>query len=266
MKTLMLATAVAVIVLAGRVAAAGATEWKTLRIGVEGAYPPFSDVTADGTLTGFNIDIADALCTTMTVECQFIVQDWGGIISALLARKFDALVASITITEERRKRVAFTRKYYQSPEKFVARAGSDLVISTDGLKGKVIGVQRGTIHDTYITDNFEGVATVRRYRTQDEAYANLIAGRVDALLADAAAIKHGFLDTETGQGYAYVGPDLTDAAWFGDGAGIAVRKQDTDLRDRLNTAIATILANGTYKKIQDKYFDFNIYGGPYPGM
>ena len=102
--------------------------------------------------------------------------------------------------------------------------------------------------------------TIKRYGTQDEAYLDLTAGRVDMLLADSVALSDGFLKKPEGQGYQFIGPDLTDPRWFGDGAGIAVRKQDKDLVQKLNAAIDQIRSDGTYKKIQDKYFDFNVYG------
>jgi len=263
-KKLILAAAAAAIALGGL--SAEAKEWKKVRIGVEGAYPPFSEMTAEGKLVGFDIDIANALCDNMGVECELVPQDWDGIIPALLARKYDAIIASMSITEERKKRVNFTNKYYQTPAKFVAKKDAGIEISKAGLSGKTVGVQRATIHDNYITDNYGDAVEIKRYGTQDEAYLDMKAGRLDLLLADSMALKEGFLETDDGAAYEFIGPDLTEVKWFGEGAGIAIRKQDDELRDMFNNAIANILANGTYKEIQDKYFDFNIYGGPYPGM
>ncbi len=237
-----------------------AKDWKKVRIGVEGAYPPFSYVNPDGTLGGFDIDIANALGEAMGAEVVLVAQDWDGIIPALLAKKYDAIIASMSITEERKKKVAFTNKYYQTPAKFVCKKGAMDKFSREAIKGKKVGVQRATIHDRYLTDNYGKDVTIKRYGTQDEAYLDLTAGRVDMLLADSVALSDGFLKKPEGADYQFIGPDLNDPKWFGNGAGIAIRKQDTDLVEKFNKAIDTIRANGVYKKIQDKYFDFNVYG------
>jgi len=251
----------AVVALAIAAGPASAKEWKKIRIGVEGAYPPFSWVEPDGTLKGFDIDIAMALCEKIGAECTLVQQDWDGIIPALLARKYDAIVASMSITEERKKKVAFTKKYYNSPAKFVRRKGSGIEITKESMKGKTVGVQRATIHDNFITAEFGDTVKIKRYATQDEAYLDAVAGRVDLLLADSVAMNEGFLKTEKGKDFEFVGPDFTDPKYFGEGAGIAVRKQDKDLQALFNKAIDAIRADGTYKRINDKYFDFDIYGG-----
>jgi len=238
---------------------ASAKDWTKIRIGVEGAYPPFSEVTPEGKLIGFDIDIANALCAQMKAECTLVQQDWDGIIPGLLAKKFDAIIASMSITDERKEKVDFTEKYYQTPAKFARKKGSELEITPEGLKGKTVGVQRATIHDNFVTAEFPD-AEVTRYASQDEAYLDANAGRLDLLLADSEALNSGFLKTEKGSDWEFVGPDFTDKAYFGDGAGIAIRKEDTDLRDKFNAAIKAIRDDGTYKEIQDKYFDYNIYG------
>ena len=238
-----------------------AKDWDKIRIGVEGAYPPFSAVTTTGELIGFDIDIARALCDEIGAECTLVQQDWDGIIPALLARKYDAIIASMSITEERKKKVAFTNKYYQTPAKFARKKGSGIEISAEGLAGKTVGVQRATIHDNFVTEKFGDAVDVRRYGTQDEAYLDANSGRLDLLLADSVAMAEGFLNTEHGTDWEFAGPGYTDKEFFGDGAGIAVRKKDEDLVELLNNAIDAILANGTYRAIQDKYFNFDVYGG-----
>lgn len=253
-------SAVVIAALALGAAQAGAKEWKKVRIGVEGAYPPFSEVTADGKLVGFDIDIANALCEEMKVECELITQDWDGIIPALNARKYDAIVASMSITEERKQKVNFTNKYYNTPAKFVRKKGSGIEITKEGLKGKIVGVQRATIHDNFVTEVYGDTVEVKRYGTQDEANLDMIAGRVDLLLADSVALLGGFIETEAGKDYEFVGPDFSDPKYFGEGAGIALRKGDDDLLQMFNQAIEAIRANGKYKAIQDKYFDFDVYG------
>lgn len=237
-----------------------AKEWKSVRIGVEGAYPPFSYVDPDGRLAGFDIEIAQALCDQMRVKCTMVQQDWDGIIPALLARKYDAIVASMSITEERKKKVAFTNKYYNTPAKFARKKGSGIEISRAGLKGKTVGVQRATIHDNFITGEFGNEVEIKRYATQDEAYLDAVAGRLDLLLADSVAMKDGFLNTDKGESWEFVGPDYSDPKYFGDGVGVAIRKQDQDLVAQFNKSIRDIRANGTYDRIAKKYFDFDIYG------
>jgi arginine/ornithine transport system substrate-binding protein len=259
MKKFMIALITAGFMLVG--VQAGAKEWKEVKIGVEGAYPPFSLVDKDGKLQGFDIDITYALCDAMKVKCTLVKQDFDGLIPSLLAKKIDAIIASMSITEERKQKVDFTHKYYNSPAKFVRKKGSGMEITKAGLKGKTVGVQQSTVHDTYLTDNYGDVVSIKRYGTLDDAYLDLAAGRLDLLLADSVAVKEGLLDKPAGKDFEFVGPDLTDPKWFGEGIGIAVRKQDTELREKFNKAIDAIRANGTYKKVQDKYFNFDIYGG-----
>lgn len=234
-------------------------DWKKVRIGVEGAYPPFSEVGTDGKLKGFDIDMALALCAQMKAECTLVPQEWDGMIPALQARKFDAIIASMAITEERKKSVNFTNKYYNTPARMLAKQGAKFEASPAGMKGKKIGVQRTTSHDRYATQYFKDSEIVR-YGKQDEMMLDLAAGRVDAVLCDSVAADYGFLRTPAGKGFGFIGPIFDDEKIFGTGSGIALRKSDTDLQAKFNAAIAGIRANGTYKKIQDKYFDFDVYG------
>ena len=238
-----------------------AKEWKTVRFGVEGAYPPFSWTDASGEIKGFDIDLAHALCQQMAVKCELVAQDWDGMIPALLSRKYDAIIAAMSITDERRKKVDFTAKYAHIPNRFVAAKGTTLELTPAGMAGKRIGVQRATTHDKYLTDNFGSDVTIVRYGNADEAYLDLKAGRVLALLADASAIDQGLLSKAGGDKFEYVGPALTDRQWFGDGMGIAVRKGDQDLKAKLDEAIKTLRANGKHQEINQKYFKYDIYGG-----
>ena len=243
----------------GTAAQAQAPDWKKIRIGVEGAYPPFSEVGPDGKLKGFDIDMAMALCAEMKAECTLVPQEWDGIIPALQSRKFDAIIASMAITEERLKVVNFTAKYYSTPSRLVAKADAKLEASAAGLKGKRIGVQRSTIQDRFATATFTQSEIVR-YAKADEVYLDLAAGRVDVVLSDTVAVDGGFLKKPQGKGFAFFGPSYDDPKFFGTGSGIAVRKADTALQAKFNAAIAAIRANGVYKKINDKYFDFDVYG------
>jgi len=232
-----------------------------LRIGVEGAYPPFSWKEADGTLKGFDIEIAEALCMKMGVTCELIEQDWDGIIPALLAKKYDAIVASMSITEERKKRVDFSNKYYNTPAKFVAPKDTGLMDTPEGLSGKSVGVQRGTIHQCYMEKMFPD-ADLRLYATQEEVFLDLTSGRLDAQISSSIQAEEGFLKTDAGADFAFFGGDQFDRKIHGDGAGIAVRKGEDDLRNKLNLAINAIREDGTYQAINAKYFDFDIYGEP----
>ena len=249
-------------VLAALALAAGsaAADMKKVTLGTEGAYPPFNWIDENGDLQGFDVEIGNALCASANLECTWAVQDWDGIIPGLLAKKYDAIVASMSITEERKKKVDFTGKYYTTPAKFVRMKGSGIEITNEGLDGLAVGVQRATIHENFLRDNYGDIVDIKAYATQDEANLDFVAGRVDLLLADSMALQGGFLDTPDGEGAEFVGPDFTDPRWFGDGAGIAVRKGEGELLDALNGAIAAIRADGTYKAINDKYFDFDVYG------
>ena len=238
----------------------GSVQAADLRVGVEGAYPPFSWKESDGTLKGFDIEIANAICEQMGRKCVLVEQDWDGMIPALLAKKYDAIIASMSITEERKKRVDFTGKYYNTPAKFVAKKGSGLQISKSGLKGKRIGLQRGTTHQCFMEKAYPDAELVL-YATQEEVFQDLAIGRIDANFSDSIAANDGFLKTDAGKGFEFVGGDQHDMECHGEGAGIAVRKQDAALRDELNQAIKAIRANGVYQKINAKYFDFDIFGG-----
>jgi polar amino acid transport system substrate-binding protein/arginine/ornithine transport system substrate-binding protein len=237
-----------------------AAQAHALNICVEGAYPPFSETAPDGSLVGFDIDISNALCAEMGEECTLLKTDWDGIIPALLEKKCDAIVASMSITPERQQVIDFTNKYYQTPALFAARADAGFDDSPEGMAGKVVGVQRGTIHQDFMEKVYPDTQ-LTLYASQDEAYLDLVAGRLDAIIADSIAIDDGFLKTPQGEGFAFFGGPHTDPEIHGEGAGIGVRKEDTELRDRLNAAIDAIRADGTYDTIADKYFDFDVYGG-----
>jgi len=239
--------------------AQSAKEGQKLRVGIEGAYPPFSSVGPDGKVVGFDIDIANAVCAQIKAQCSQVQLDFDGMIPALQARKIDMVIASMSITPERQKVVDFSDKYYQTPARLVAKQGAALDGSAAGLAGKRIGVQRSTIHDRFATDTFKR-SEIKRYAKQDEVFLDLASGRIDVALLDSVAADSGFLKTAAGKAFAFVGPLYTDPSYFGVGAGIALRKSDTALRDQINAALKAIRASGAYKQIQDRYFDFDVYG------
>ncbi|MGH8354422.1 MAG: ABC transporter substrate-binding protein [Pseudomonas sp.] len=258
MKKIVLLGALALSVLSPL---AMAEDAKPLRIGIEAAYPPFAYKTPEGQITGFDYDIGNALCAEMKVECKWIEQEFDGLIPALKVRKFDAILSSMNITEDRLKSVDFSKKYYNSPARLAMKAGAVLKDPLVDLKGKKVGVQRSSIYDRYASEVFApaGIEVVR-YSSQNEVFLDLASGRLDATLADSVNIDDGFLKTDAGKGFAFVGPDYTDPKYFGEGVGIAVRKGDKALADKISAAIAAIRANGKYKAVQDKYFQFNVYG------
>nr|WP_316644458.1 ABC transporter substrate-binding protein [uncultured Roseateles sp.] len=251
--------ALSLAVLTQGAALAQAPDWKKVRIGVEGAYPPFSEVGTDGKIKGFDIDIALALCAEIKAECTLVQQDWDGMIPALQAKKFDAIIASMAITEDRKKAVAFTSKYNSTPAMFIGKSGLKDANSPAALKGKKIGVQRSTKHDQYVTA-FYKESEIVRYGKQDEVFLDLVAGRIDATFCDSVAGDVGFLKKPEGKGFHFIGPAIDDLAFMGEGAGIALRKSDAVLQKRFTDAIGAIRANGVYKKIQDKYFDYDVFG------
>ena len=187
-----------------------------VRICVEGAYPPFSEVNTDGEVVGFDIDIANALCEQMGKTCENVQTEWDGIIPALLEKKCDAIIASMSITEERKKQIDFSEKYYNSPNIFAAKADAGWEDSNESLAGKSVGVQRGTTHQEYMEAKFPDVE-LKLYGTQDEAYLDLQSGRIDATMADIISTTQGFLETENGEGFAQLGNEHLDEAIHGVG-------------------------------------------------
>jgi polar amino acid transport system substrate-binding protein len=250
------ASALALIVAAGPAAA----QDKVLKIGTEGAYPPFNNLTADGQLVGFDIDIAKALCEEMKVTCEFVTQDWDGIIPALQAGKFDAIIASMSITPERAEKVDFTNKYYNTPPAIAAAKDSDIKgVTKEDLAGKTIGVATSTTHYIYSEKTYTD-STLKGYPSSQEEQADLAAGRVDAINDDISVIEE-WLKTPDGACCKIVGAIKPVPEIHGPGAGIAVRKGETELVNKFNAAIDAIRANGKYKEINDKYFSFDVYGG-----
>jgi len=222
-----------------------------LRMGIEAAYPPFNSKDASGNVVGFDRDIGDALCAKMKVECEVVTSDWDGIIPALNAKKFDFLVSSMSITDERKQAVDFTNPYYSNKLQFIAAKNVDFKTDKDYLNGKIIGAQRSTLSGTWLEDNMPGVQ-VKLYDTQENAYLDLTSGRLDGILADKYA-NYEWLKSAAGKDYEFKGEPVEQS----DKIGIAVRKGDP-LREKLNAALKEIQADGTYKQINDKYFPFSI--------
>ncbi len=258
MRVLRMAAA-AVAVLAA-VSGAEAKDWSKVRIGTEGAYPPFNNMTAGGDLVGFDIDIAKALCEEMKVECEFVISDWDGIIPGLQAGKFDAIIASMSITDERKEKVDFTQKYYNTPPAIAITKESKLTGVTDeDLKGVALGAQSSSTHSNYAEEKLPS-ANLSLYPTAEEYKLDISSGRVEAVIDDVVVLSE-WLATEDGACCKLLGTLTPDPVINGEGAGIAIRKDDGELKEMFNKAIEGILANGKYKEINDKYFTFDVYGG-----
>jgi arginine/ornithine transport system substrate-binding protein len=233
-------------------------EVRKIKIGVDGTYPPFSQ-TADGKLTGFDIDFARALCEQMKAECTMVQLDFDSMIPSLRERKIDAVVASMSITSERESVVAFSDPYHRTPARFVTKKASGLTMTADGLKGKRIGVQRATAHDRFLAGAFKD-ANIIRFAKPDEIFVELAAGRLDGAFLDGVVASEGFLKKPSGKDFELEGPYFTDPLVFGVGAGIALRKGEASLRNAINAALKVMHGIGVYRKIQNKYFDQDISG------
>lgn len=249
--------AASAVVLATSMASAASHTMK-LKIGTEGAYPPFNNLTADGQLVGFDIDIAKALCEEMKADCEFVTQDWDGIIPALIAGNFDAIIASMSITEERKLKVDFSEKYYNTPPAIAVAKDSKIAgVTAADLAGKAIGAQSSTTHSNYAEAKFTD-SDVRLYPTADEYKLDLENGRVDAVVDDIIVLSE-WIGAKEGACCKIVGTLTPDPVINGEGAGIAIRKGEDELREKFNAAIQAIIANGKYKEINDKYFSFSVY-------
>ena len=232
-----------------------------LRLATEAATPPLTYVGKDGRLAGFDVDIGNALCAAIGAECEWFVDDFDDLVAGLNQKRYDAIVSSLPMTEKRRQQVDFTRSYHLLPASFVgseALAGTDL--NKETLKGKTIGVAAGSLHERFLTDNFGDIALVKPFALVAKATLDLVGGRLELVFGDRIQLENGFLKTGEGKGFRLLGPNYTDAKWFGDGAGIAVRKGDIGLRWKLDAALNRIRADGIYKKINDRYFEFDIFG------
>ncbi len=240
---------------------AHAKDWSTIRFGVDASYAPFESKGPDGKLVGFDIDLGNAICARLKAKCVWVENDFDGMIPALKAKKFDGVLSSMSITPQRAEQIAFSSKLFNTPTRLIAKKGSGILPTAESLKGKNVGVEQGTIQETYAKAYWESKgAKVTPYQNQDQVYADLLSGRLDAALQDAVQAEIGFLKTPRGAGFEFVGKDLVDPKILGTGAGIGMRKEDTDLKAKIDKAIAEIIKDGTYKKLEQKYFDFDVYG------
>ena len=241
--------------------AAAAQDPQVIRFGVDPSYPPMESKAPDGSLRGFDIELGNAICATLHEKCVWVEQSFDGMIPALKARKFDAILSAMSATEARRQQIDFTNRIYNGPSALIARAGSKLQPTVQGLQGKRVGVVQGSTQEAYAKAEWapHGI-TVVAYQTQDQIYEDLATGRLDAAFQAAVQADYGFLRTARGKGYAMAGDLVNDPRLAGNGVAIGVRKGDAALESRINDAISTIRKNGTYQQIAAKYFQFDIYG------
>ena len=257
---------------------AWAQDWSKVRIATEGAYPPWNATHSSGELVGFEVDLAKELCQRMNAECEIVAQDWEGIIPALQAGKYDAIMAGMSITDERQQVIDFTQSYWTTPAYFAVLKDSELAkadlpqdtldlssvepdeqAAIDALKetldGKAVGVQVATIHANFLENELGDVVEVRKYDTQENLDLDLQAGRIDAALADMSYWKP-LLETEKGQDFTLIGPGLAKGP-FGKGVGVGVRKENEDLRAMFDKAIEEVREDGTLSKLGQKWFGFD---------
>ncbi|QEQ95377.1 ABC transporter substrate-binding protein [Neptunomonas concharum] len=246
----------AVTLVAGAFVGSQAMAGDKIRIATEGAYAPFNMKNEQGELVGFDVEIAKALCAEMKADCTIVEQDWDGMIPALKGRKFDAIVASMSITEDRLKAIDFTDPYYTNALAFVAAEGKAFATDKASLKGKTLGAQRATIAGQYLEDELGDVVTVKLYDTQDNAYLDLASGRLDGLVSDKFP-AYDWLRTDAGKGFEFKGETIKTETV--DKIGIGIRHGEAELKAKFNKALKAIVENGTYEKINAQYFPFSIY-------
>jgi len=252
----------ALLALAAVVGLSGMALADPVKVGIAAEpYPPFSSPDASGNWTGWEIDFINAVCAAGAMECVITPVAWDGIIPALTSGQIDVIMNSMSITDERKQTIDFSDKYYKTPALVAVAKGAGITPDAAGLTGKIVGVQTSTTHADYAQKHFGGVAAeIKIYQTQDEAFQDLAAGRIDATQADSIAVD-AFLASEAGLACCEaVGAVADDAEILGAGVGAGVRKGDTELLTTINAAIATVLADGTYEKISAPYFKSSIYG------
>jgi polar amino acid transport system substrate-binding protein len=237
--------------------APAAQEQLTIRIATEGAFPPFNYIDQNNEPQGFEIDLGKALCREMAAHCIFVVHEWDGIIRGLLAKEYDAIMASLAITERRKARISFSMRYYFIPPTFIGARDSDIRdVSRAALVGKTIGTTENSDHAAFLEAVYPGV-DLRVYGKLEEANLDLLTGRIELVLGDKLALSR-FLKSREGACCRSIADAPVDLKFYGEGVGIGLRKEDKALKDRFNRALGRLIADGTYDAIRTKYFDFDI--------
>ncbi|MDX1551387.1 MAG: transporter substrate-binding domain-containing protein [Marinobacter sp.] len=248
MRKLIVAASVALAMMAG---VAHAQE-RNLRIAFDVPYEPFEYKDENGELTGFEVELAEAMCEEMKANCEFVIQAWDGMIPGLMARKFDLIMSSMSITPERAERVLFSDPYYNTPGGWFGPEDFDTdVTDMEAMEGKTVGVQRGTTMDTHVTEEMGGVVSIKRYTTADDMVLDLEGQRLDVVFVDYPVGEQTVLSKD---GFKEVGEPVK----LGEGVGVAMRKRDKELAEEVNAALATLKEDGTYDTIMNKYFEYDI--------
>ncbi len=237
-----------------------AKDLSVIRFGVDPTFAPFESKNPEGQLIGFDIDLGNAICAQLKAKCVWVDIAFDSIIPALNAKKFDGILSAMTVTEKRKENIAFSDRLYNSPNRLIAKADSGLLPTVESLKGKRVGVAQGSTQEAYVRAAWEpyGVTMVS-YTNQDLVYQDLLSGRIDASLTDAVVADIGFLQTPRNTGFAFAGETVQDTKLMGEGIAIGLRKDDLELIQAINGALAQMHKNGTYDAIQKKYFTFDIY-------
>jgi polar amino acid transport system substrate-binding protein len=236
-------------------AAGGALAAQSLKIATEGAYPPFNYVDQNNEPAGFEVDLGRALCTAMGATCTFVVQDWDGMIGALRAGRFDAIMSSMEITPERARKIAFSDRYYRIPSALIGRKGTEFSGTTpEKLEGRSIGTVADSEFQAFLETGYRN-STLKSYDKLEEADLDLLTERIDFVLGDKLALST-FLASREGTACCQAFADMPVDR--GDGIGVGLRKSDNDLRALFNKAIAQVKADGTYDRIRAAYFSFDI--------
>lgn len=240
---------------------AQAKEWRTIRIGAEGAHAPFNYLDDMGQLQGFEIDLARAVCKRIRAQCEFVTQDFAGLLPALIAGRYDVVFSSLSITEERKKFAMFSIKYYDTRAMFVTNRAKP-VASTEpkAMRGLKIGAKIASTNARLVQDIYapEG-AEIRLYVTHDEARLDLARGRIDAIIGDKTALLDWLEKSPVAQCCQVAGPDIVLQPYVGSGIGAAMRKSDVDLKELIDRAILELRQDGGYDEIRKKYFSFDPY-------
>lgn len=230
-----------------------------LRVLTEGDYPPFNYYDEEGRLTGFNIDLARAICRELAIDCDINAAEWKTLIPALKNSEADAVIASVAINAKNVSEVDFTSRYYSTPARFVGKTGPEFrEISVDALKGEKVAVVRGSAHEAFLHDFFER-AVVAPYDTPAEARAALKNGEVSLLFGDGISLMFWIQGTNSARCCEFKGEGYSEPRYFGDGVGVAVRKGNTRLRDVLDYALARVKASGRYEELMLRYFPLPLY-------
>ncbi|TAL94772.1 MAG: ABC transporter substrate-binding protein [Paraburkholderia sp.] len=231
----------------------------TLRFGVEAAYPPFESKSPSGELQGFDIDVGNAVCKKMNVKCVWVENSFDGLIPALQARKFDVINSAMNITSKRKQSIDFTPPVYVVPIVMVAKRDSKLLPDVKSLQGKRVGVLQGSSQEDFLKQHWAtaGVSIVS-YQDQDQVYADLVAGRLDAAVQEAQTVQDGFLGKPEARDFAILGAPLSDPATLGEGTGLGLRKGDQALKSKVVAALDSLKKDGTLSALSQKYFKRDI--------